>query len=91
MITLLKLVLQATIRTCIGCGSKRSKNELVRFVLAGDELAVDPTMRLPGRGVYMCPAEACLLKGISTKALSRSFRQKIKPELVSALKSVMIK
>ncbi len=91
MITLLNLVLQASIRTCIGCGRKRSKNELARFVLAGEKVVFDPAMRLPGRGVYICPAEECLLKGISAKALSRSFRRKIKPEIVSVLKSVMIK
>ncbi len=91
MITLPNLVLQASIRTCIGCGSKRAKNELVRFVLAGDKVVADPTMCRSGRGVYTCPTEQCLLKGISTKALSRSFRRKIKPEIVSVLKSVMIK
>ncbi|MFH1490374.1 MAG: YlxR family protein [Pseudomonadota bacterium] len=53
------------IRTCLSCGRKAGKSELVRFVL--DErgcLCRDERMRLPGRGAYVCKNRSCLEKMI---------------------------
>ena len=50
------------IRTCLGCGVKRLKKELIRVVAEGHEgqIAIDEKGRLPGRGAYCCPDEKCL-------------------------------
>lgn len=43
------------IRTCIACGHKSAKRELLRIVRNQDGAAVvDPNGRLPGRGTYVC-------------------------------------
>lgn len=47
------------IRTCLGCGAKVGKEELVRLVMAAGELIVDDTGRRPGRGAYCCRKAGC--------------------------------
>ena len=48
------------IRTCLGCGQKSLKGELIRIVMADGALRVDEAGRLPGRGAYLCPDTACI-------------------------------
>lgn len=48
------------VRTCLGCGQKKVKQELIRLVYDGqNEVIVDTSRRLPGRGVYWCGADDC--------------------------------
>ena len=49
------------IRTCKGCGRKRSQDELIRFTPPGRDGAV-VGRRLEGRGYYLCPSTDCLKK-----------------------------
>ena len=66
---------QATpIRTCIGCGERAAKPDLVRVVAAGDEIVPDSAGRLPGRGAYLHPSLACLERAQRRKALTRALR-----------------
>ena len=63
------------IRTCISCGAKGMKNELIRFVL--DErgsLRQDKAGGLQGRGLYICKNETCFLKMSDPKTLQRVFK-----------------
>jgi predicted RNA-binding protein YlxR (DUF448 family) len=63
------------IRTCISCGTKRTKNELVRLVLdAEDQLVRDVCGKRQGRGAYVCNATACMEKLSKDKRLNRIFR-----------------
>lgn len=48
------------IRTCLGCGQRRQKGELVRIVIKDGALLVDADMRFPGRGGYLCPRRDCV-------------------------------
>jgi predicted RNA-binding protein YlxR (DUF448 family) len=73
-------------RTCIGCGEKKEKKELIRIVRTEEGgLLPDPTGRRNGRGAYLCQNPACLEKAIKQKALQRSFREEIPTEMLSAL------
>jgi predicted RNA-binding protein YlxR (DUF448 family) len=47
------------IRTCLGCGLKTNKGELVRLVVSAGALAVDVKGILPGRGAYCCRKASC--------------------------------
>ncbi len=49
------------VRTCISCGAKRPKGELMRMVLdpAGKVVKDEPGTR-PGRGAYVCRGGSCL-------------------------------
>jgi uncharacterized protein len=61
-------------RTCVGCGERTAKLQLIRLVATGDQIVPDVASRLPGRGVYLHPNLACLERAQRRKALSRALR-----------------
>ncbi len=66
------------IRTCINCGAKRNKRELIRLVLDTNGVVVkDDRGEGQGRGAYICGNEDCLSVLRTGKGLSRAFRRKI--------------
>ena len=66
------------IRTCICCGAKRNKRELIRLVLdPGDVVVRDNRGNGQGRGAYICRNGDCLSVLKTGKGLSRAFRRKI--------------
>ncbi|MCI0698821.1 YlxR family protein [candidate division KSB1 bacterium] len=69
-------------RTCLACGRKVGKPELLRISCNKDgSIAVDPRQRLPGRGAYVCRTLACgeLLK--KRKGLHHGFRRPVAIEV----------
>jgi predicted RNA-binding protein YlxR (DUF448 family) len=63
------------IRTCLGCGQRSLKGELIRIVTVDGALRVDESGRLPGRGAYLCPETACISSLLKKKGkLSYSLR-----------------
>lgn len=69
-----KLEQAAVIRTCIGCGERAARTELIRVVAAGGEIVPDAASRLPGRGAYLHPRLACLERAQRRKAFARALR-----------------
>ncbi|MEE8717091.1 MAG: YlxR family protein [Coriobacteriales bacterium] len=62
-------------RTCVGCGSTRRKQDLVRIVRAPDgSVSVDAGGRAPGRGAYLCRDRACLEAARRGRGLERALR-----------------
>ena len=48
------------IRMCIGCRSKRKKEEMLRFIRGIDGVMfVNEKKRINGRGFYLCPDLVC--------------------------------
>jgi predicted RNA-binding protein YlxR (DUF448 family) len=47
------------IRTCIGCGRKRKKEEMLRFIKGTDKVVFVNKKRINGRGFYLCPDLVC--------------------------------
>jgi len=64
------------IRTCICCGAKRDKRELIRLVLDPDGLVVEDRLG-KGRGAYICGDEKCLSVLKTGRGLGRAFRRKV--------------
>ena len=65
-------------RTCIGCNIKKDKKDLIRIVKNKDnEIKVDRTGKLEGRGAYICDSIDCLEKAIKSKRLEKKFEIKI--------------
>jgi len=63
-------------RTCIGCRSAGSREDLVRFVACKDgQVAFDLAGGAWGRGAWIHPRTDCLVK--SLRSLSRALRQPI--------------
>ncbi|MCG6881351.1 MAG: YlxR family protein [Deltaproteobacteria bacterium] len=63
-------------RTCISCGVKREKKELIRLVLDTDGVVVRDNIG-KGRGAYICGDENCLSMLKTGKGLNRAFRRKV--------------
>ena len=64
------------IRTCVSCGARRSKNELVRMVMDDQGFVIrDNSGKGQGRGAYICSNKSCgerLGKGCR---INRAFRK----------------
>ena len=68
-------------RTCVGCGETKPKGELIRIVRTeSGSVAIDPTGRRSGRGVYLCNAKSCWLMGLKKEHLDRALRTRIAAE-----------
>jgi predicted RNA-binding protein YlxR (DUF448 family) len=65
------------IRTCISCGVKRSKKDLVRLALDSDgHVLKDEKGQISGRGAYVCDNPSCLGRLDEVERLRRAFRTK---------------
>lgn len=76
------------IRTCVACRTSGGKRGLLRVVrLAGEAggVALDPTGKRSGRGAYVCATAECVALALKRKALERSLKTPIPPEVADAL------
>ena len=75
------------LRKCTGCGEMKPKKELVRVIKTVDEeILLDLTGRMNGRGAYVCREEECLKRAIKTKAIERSLGVSVSDEVYEQLK-----
>jgi predicted RNA-binding protein YlxR (DUF448 family) len=66
------------IRTCVVCGNKRARSELLRLALEpeAEVIVLDTLRRMRGRGAYVC--SSCL-PGVSlTGRIRKAFRNRAK-------------
>jgi uncharacterized protein len=63
-------------RTCVGCGRKARKDELLRFVARNGTLVAGSTD--PGRGAYTCRRLACFERAASKHAFSRTLKRTVR-------------
>ena len=78
-------------RTCIGCGLKKDKKELIRIVKnKNGDISIDKTGKAQGRGAYICNQIECFEKTVKSKKLEKTFEMKIEEEIYESLRGVMI-
>ena len=78
-------------RTCMGCNEKKDKNKLIRIVKNKDnEIKVDKTGKMAGRGAYICDDINCLEKVVKSKRLERVLDTKIWEEIYQSLRGVIL-
>lgn len=68
-------------RTCIACKSNKPKKELLRVVKFGEEIKLDRTGKLNGRGAYVCDCKECISKLKKGKLLNRAFSMMVPDEV----------
>ncbi len=78
-------------RTCMGCNAKKDKKDLIRIVKNKDnEILIDKTGKMQGRGAYLCDNVECLNKLIKSKRLEKTFEMHIEEKIYDNLRGVMI-
>lgn len=78
-------------RTCMGCNQKKDKKELIRIVKnKNDELTIDRTGKLEGRGAYICEDINCLERVVKSKRLEKVLEIKISKEIYEKLRGVIL-
>ena len=61
------------VRQCIGCREAKPKNELVRVLKTPEnDICIDKTGKMNGRGAYICLNTECLNKARKSKAIERA-------------------
>ena len=68
-------------RTCIACKACKPKKELVRIVKLGDQINLDRTGKMNGRGAYICDDVECAKKLKKQKLLNRTFSCQVSDEV----------
>jgi len=77
-------------RTCMGCNTKKDKKDLIRIVKnKNNEVSIDKTGKLEGRGAYICDDINCLEKVIKSKRLERILDIKLSEEIYENLRGVI--
>ena len=77
-------------RQCLGCREMRNKPELIRVVRSPEgEISLDFKGKKPGRGAYVCPETACLVKARKSRALERAFSAPVPAEVYDLLEAQM--
>lgn len=81
------------LRTCVVCGSKSPKRELLRIVaLSEGAVQIDPTGKMPGRGGYVCADGKCTRAGLKKGRLEFTLRTAIPDgewaELTSSIEDI---
>ena len=79
-----------TERTCLGCNNSKPKNELIRIVKDKENnVCVDLSGKMNGRGAYICSNLDCLEKVIKSKRLSKMFELEIDNKIYEDLRDVI--
>ena len=78
-------------RTCMGCNEKKDKKELIRIVKNKEnQVNIDKTGKMEGRGAYLCENIKCLEKVIKSKRLEKMLDMKISDEIYKNLRGVIL-
>lgn len=78
------------LRKCLSCNEMKEKNELVRVVKTKDnDIIVDETGKLNGRGAYICKAEACIDDVNKHNKLARALKSPISEDVYQSLLDIV--
>ena len=77
-------------RTCMGCNTKKDKQDLIRIVKnKSNEVSIDKTGKKDGRGAYICNNINCLERAIKSKKIEKIFDIKISKEIYESVRGVI--
>ena len=78
-------------RSCIACGRKAAKGELVRIVRTPDgAVMADATGRSNGRGAYLCQRALCWEKGLTKRVLERRLSTAVSSRNLAELRQYLV-
>lgn len=73
------------IRTCIGCRQEHNKSDMLRIVKNNDDVKIDFSGKLNGRGAYLCKNVECLNKAIKNKKLDVALKMEVGEDIIKNL------
>lgn len=77
-------------RTCIGCNEKKDKKDFIRIVKDNENnISIDKTGKVNGRGAYICDNIECLEKAIKNKKIEKSFKMSIDENIYQKLRELI--
>lgn len=77
---------QIPLRQCIGCRQMKAKSDLVRIIKTPDnQICLDKTGKMNGRGAYICLDNDCYNKAVKSKGIERSLKMAIPDEIYEAI------
>ena len=80
------MVKKVPMRQCVGCGQMKSKKEMMRVLKTAEEQVVlDVTGKMNGRGAYLCKEAECLKKARKNRGIERSLKMAIPAEVYDNL------
>ena len=73
-------------RTCAACRNKAQKQNLIRVVKnKQNEILIDETHKMNGRGMYICANDDCINKAVKSRAINRSFKTNVDDSIYEEL------
>lgn len=72
-------------RRCIACRESKPQDELIRFVLKGQDPVVDISGRAEGRGFYLCRSAECIKTAVKRKAFNRVCKRNLDEKEINSL------
>ncbi len=79
-----------SLRKCTGCLEMKEKHTLLRIVKIKDEYKLDLSLKMDGRGAYICKNLKCFEKALKTKGLERSFKSQIPKDIYNIIRNELI-
>ena len=74
-------------RRCIACRQSYQKKELIRLSKNENNILIDDTKKIVGRGIYLCKKVECIALCCKKKLLNKAFRTNIDEIVYDQLKS----
>ncbi len=79
-------------RMCVSCREMKPKQQMLRVVKTPEnEIKLDTTGKLNGRGAYICKNPECFKKAEKIGAFSHAFEQKVEREVYEKLSAELEK
>ena len=76
------MVKKVPMRQCVGCGEMKDKKQMMRILkTAENNIVLDVTGKMNGRGAYLCKELECLKKARKNKGVERSLKMAIPAEI----------
>lgn len=73
------------LRKCTSCNERKEKKDLIRVVVSENEVVVDTSLKMNGRGAYVCRDEKCISNARKRKSLDRALQVNVPDEFYDLL------
>ena len=74
-------------RMCLGCREMFDKKDLVRVAKKDNEVFIDYSFKMGGRGAYICSKD-CLLRTVKGRGLNRALRTAVDESLLLEIEEI---